>query len=339
LKKELKIGFIGCGRIASILEDDKLRIKPATHAGGISHIKGLKIVAASDIDEKRLNKFGKKWNVSNLYLDYKKMIKSEKLDIVVVAAWSHLHKEMVLYSLNNTNIKGIVCEKPLAISLKDAKKMVLECKKKNVHLMINHERRFDSKYENLKNFINNNEIGEIKTVTGNVLTGIYKNIDKKKYGGGPLLHDGTHLIDILLYLFGDIKAVKGEIKKGKTVENIATAFIKFKNKINCFIEAGGERNYFNFELDIFGTKGRIKVGNGLLEVYKVIKSTRYEGFFDLKKVDNFLYDPTRKGIIVLYEEMKNLILNKSSFNRSSGEDSLKSIDIIFKIYKNEMFKK
>ena len=77
--KTYKIGLIGCGRIGTLLEEDKLRGKPCTHAGGFNAISSTKIVAGCDIDSSRLKKFGTRWNVDRLYKDYKKMLLQEKL--------------------------------------------------------------------------------------------------------------------------------------------------------------------------------------------------------------------------------------------------------------------
>ncbi|HEB72102.1 MAG TPA: hypothetical protein ENI77_05720, partial [Nitrospirae bacterium] len=80
-KKKYAVAIAGLGRIASLLEDDPLRGKPATHAGAYHAHPSTKIVAGCDIDPDRLTKFGARWGVSRLYDDYRKMLDKERIDI------------------------------------------------------------------------------------------------------------------------------------------------------------------------------------------------------------------------------------------------------------------
>ena len=93
--KIYKIGLIGCGRIGTLLEEDKLRGKPCTHAGGFNALSNAKLVAGCDIDSFRLKKFGTRWGVDHLYEDYQEMLHQEKLDVVCIATWTNLHAQMV----------------------------------------------------------------------------------------------------------------------------------------------------------------------------------------------------------------------------------------------------
>ena len=136
--KKYKIGIIGCGRIGSLLEEDPLRGKPCTHAGGFSALPASHLSAGCDIDTDRLEKFGKRWNVTQLYSDYQDMLNKESLDIVCIATWTPLHAKMTLKAAE-AGVKGIFCEKPIAINLKQARDMVRVCQEKNISLIINHE--------------------------------------------------------------------------------------------------------------------------------------------------------------------------------------------------------
>ena len=71
-----RVGIIGCGRIASILEDDPLRLKPCTHAGAFHLHPKTEIVSACDINKERLTSFGKRWGIKRLYKDFNEMLKN-----------------------------------------------------------------------------------------------------------------------------------------------------------------------------------------------------------------------------------------------------------------------
>ena len=195
--KKLKIGLIGCGRIGSLLEQDPLRGKPCTHAGGFGSLHSAKIVSGCDIDEKRLNTFGRQWAVDRLYTDYREMLRAEALDIVCVATWTHLHSEMVIASARS-GVRGIFCEKPIALNMSQARAMVNTCERKQVPLVINHERRWDTRYQKAGHLISSGKIGEVRCIIGNALSWKLDKLPTKDYGGGTLFHDGTHLTDLLL---------------------------------------------------------------------------------------------------------------------------------------------
>ena len=333
--KFFKTAIIGCGRIGSLLEEDPLRGKPCTHAGGFSSLKNVKMIAGCDINETRLKKFGKKWGVKKLYTNYHDMLSENSLDILCIATWTNQHAAMALDGAR-TGVKGIFCEKPIDVDLNLARKLVSTCQKKNIPLLINHERRWDTYYQKAKKIIQTGKIGEIRTIIGNALSWKPDDLPVSQYGGGPLFHDGTHLIDLLLYFGGPIKWVSGhEIRpKGKRyIEETASAMIGFQNGSLGFIEGGGARKYFNFELDIQGSEGRLLIGNSGRELYITRKSKRFKGFQELEQIP--FPEPRHHESPFIggaKDMLKSLRTGKPSF--SNGKDALKALEIIYTIYKS-----
>ncbi len=323
------VGVIGTGRIAFLLKNDHLRIKPCTHAGAIIKNKKLTITSACDIDTKRLILFSKKYKIKNTYTNYIEMLHKEKLDVVVISTWSDSHKPIIIEAAK-TDVKIIVCEKPLSFNSKDCKQITKICKKYDTHLIINHERRWDPMYKKLKKMLNNEKIGKIRTVTANILTNLSFNKKSFLIDKSSLLHDGTHLIDLALFLFGDIKSVKGIIPKKR--KDTVYGCIEFKNNIYLFLEAGGDREYFNFEFDIQGTNGRIKIGNEYKELWIKEESKRYLHFYELEKKP-FPKIPVGNQFIEEYKEVVDLLEGKIKKSTSSGEDSYKILKIIEKLIK------
>ena len=127
--RKLNVGIIGCGRIGSLLEDDPLRGKPCTHAGGFASVSSVKLVAGCDIDPSRLKQFGERWGVDRLYVDHREMLKRENLDIVCIAAWTPLHGRLALDTARS-GVKGIFCEKPLTVDVAEGRKLVKTCEQK-----------------------------------------------------------------------------------------------------------------------------------------------------------------------------------------------------------------
>ena len=333
--KIFKTGIIGCGRIGSLLEEDSLRGKPCTHAGAFSALKNVQMIAGCDINETRLKKFGKKWKVKNLYTNYHDMLSENSLDILCIATWTNQHATMALDGVRS-GVKGIFCEKPIDVDLNLARKLVRTCQNKNIPLLINHERRWDAYYQKAKRIIQTGKIGEIRTIIGNALSWKPDPLPVAKYGGGPLFHDGTHLIDLLLYFGGPIEWVSGyEIRpRGKRyIEETASAMIKFQNGSLGFIEGGGVRKYFNFELDIQGSEGRLLIGNSGRELYIARKSKRFKGFQELEQIPFPEPKQYESPFIGGAKDMtKSLLTGKPDF--SNGEDALKALETIYTIYKS-----
>ena len=142
---KLRVGIIGCGRIGSLLRRDPYRRKPCTHAGAFAECKATEVVCACDIDPDRLAQFRADWGVDRLYLDYRELLAKEQPDIVAVASWTSTHKD-IAFEAANCGVKGILCEKPIALTLADADEMISECENNGVVLMMNHERRWDQRF-------------------------------------------------------------------------------------------------------------------------------------------------------------------------------------------------
>ncbi len=332
--QEFEASLIGCGRIGFLLEEDKLRRKPCTHSGGADKA-GIKFTCACDLNKERLEYFGKKALIKNEFLfnDYRILLKEKKPDLAVIATWTETHSDIAICAAEN-GTRLIILEKPISYDLKSAKKILDACALNGTQLIINHERRYDARYRKVKKIIDDGIIGEIKSARGLMLTGGFRGDSFIKQGGGPLLHDGTHLIDIIRFLFGEISNVSGEftrINRNYGFEDRACAWLKSETGIDIFIEAGGNRKYFVFELELSGTKGSIIIGNGYNRLFLNKKSSLYKGFFDLKEVKFPAFSPNN-CFTELYKEAYDILKSKKTSIHSSGSDGYRSLEIIHSIY-------
>jgi len=339
-KKIYRAGIIGCGRIGSLLEKDPLREKPCTHAGAYHKHERVELVAGCDINKERLEEFKADWKVESLYEDYGKLLSETKLDIVSIATEISNHPEIVIEAARNA-VPVIVCEKPIAPGLEIAREMVKECEKMGSFLLINHERRFASDYAFVKGMIERGDIGELVSIRGRMLTGSPKDgTDCEVEGGGPLLHDGTHLIDVIRYLSGsEVDWVYGDMseKPGIRVEETLWGMMGLKSGVRVMIEAGGRRNYFVFEVELEGTEGKISIGNGLLKWWRTRKSKLYSGFYDLVEEDIPQFDMSPQ----FSNEVEAVIryLDEGTLPGSSGWDGYHALEAIYALYESAIKKK
>lgn len=332
--KNNHVALIGCGRIGFLLEKDPLRKKPCTHAGGATAA-GITITHAVDTNSQRLNEFKKRYNLPAAHTgtDYKELLKKVRPACVIIATWTESHAEIAIFAARN-GARIIVLEKPVSYSLKSTGKLLEECEANNCKLIINHERRYDPRYQQVKKLIENRKIGTIKSIHATVLTGPYRGDSGLKEGGGPLLHDGTHIIDIIRFFIGDISEVSGDFQRNSRnsgFEDQATAWLKSESGVDIFLESGGSRNYFQFELTISGTEGKITIGNGYQHLYTSTPSRFYKGFRDLSE-KKFPGIPDKNCFVELYREVKGHLNQKTEIITSTGLDGYKSLEIIHGIY-------
>lgn len=167
-----------------------------------------------------------------LYEDYKELIDTCSLDGVIITLPNHLHKEAVEYCAD----KGLHClvEKPIADTTAAAREMIDHCREKRVQLLVGHHRRYSAKINHLKQLLETKVIGELIGV--NMVWALAKDHDyykeawRVKAGGGPLLINGIHDLDNLLYVTGlKIESVyaagRNKIRSAE-VEDAVTAILE-----------------------------------------------------------------------------------------------------------------
>ncbi len=332
--KDARIALIGCGRIGFLLESDPLRNKPCTHYGGASAA-GLVITHACDINQERLSRFASLAHIprGNTYASYSELLAEAGPQVVIIATPTHSHAEIGIAAARS-GARIIVCEKPLCSGLRTARRLLDECGINNTRLIVNHERRYDGRYRAVKKILDAGMLGEIKTVYGSILTGGYRGSSRIEEGGGPLLHDGTHLIDMFRFLFGDFRWVEGEFSRSgreRGFEDRAVAWIKTNSGIDIILEAGGGRNYFVFEIIISGTKGRLVIGNGYQKLYLNRKSRLYSGFRDLGS-RSFPRAGRTNCFRTEYLEVKRIFASGEGEICSGGLDGYRALEAVYAVY-------
>jgi predicted dehydrogenase len=278
---QYRVGIIGCGRVAWLLDADPLiPNKPVTHLGAYERVRKTKVVAGADVRPDRIDAFSHVVGKEHVYLDYREMLAREQLDIVSICAYAPDRYRMVMAALK-AGVKGIWCEKAFATSLEEANEMTEACRDSGVELIVGHTRRWSHEYRLVRDIIEKGGIGRPLSVTCLI--------------SGSLVHTGTHAFDMLRFLMGEADWVEGRLEKGTHgVNRLLTqvpedhlfhdaggyAHIFFRNGAYAVVQ-GEEKEYFLFEFDIVGTKGRVRIGNWLFEVYEARESDRESGLREL----------------------------------------------------------
>lgn len=260
----MKYALIGCGRIA------------------VNHMKAainndLEIVAVCDVLPEKmegiLEKYDLQENVTiKRYTDYKEMIGAERPDLVSIATESGIHAEIALYCIDN-NV-NVIIEKPMAMSIEDADKIIALAKEKNVKVSACHQNRFNIAVQELRKAIEAGRFGKLSHgsihVRWNRNKGYYDQASWRgtwAQDGGALMNQCIHGIDLLRWMMGDeIEEIYGATRQQfhdyLEAEDVGMAVIKFKNGAIGTIE--GTTNVYPKNLEetlyIFGEKGTVKIG-------------------------------------------------------------------------------
>lgn len=246
------VGFIGVGR--------PHRSEGATgfgmayaHAAGYLASPDVQIVAIADLVEDNAKAFQEKNGGERIYSDYHKMLATEKLDIVSVCTWPHLHAQMVIDAAN-AGVKAIHCEKPMAPSFGEAKRMVEACQKNGVQLTFNHQRRFGAPYRKARELVQSGAIGDLVRLEGTC----------------PDLFDwGTHWFDMMFFYNGETPAewVIGQVDIrqhrvvfGVTLEGQGLSHVRFANGVDGILMTRSRDLPLSNRL--YGTEGMIEIVGG-----------------------------------------------------------------------------
>jgi len=288
-----KAAIVGLGRIGSLLEEDPLREKPCTHAGSITANPGLILCAGTDIEEERRRLFSERWGVP-VYRDAETMLEKERPKILHIATHPDSHWRYCSLAARY-GVSVAVCEKPLADTLGEAKKIAALHESGTITVITNHERRYAADYALTQKILADGErLGPIAGVRGTLYVG------KTRRLLDVLWHDGTHLADAAMFLTGAI--LKHRKTLGSSLKDCSgTAYLEGSleksavpaaSPIPFLLELGSGRDHLVFELEFSCERGKLKIGNGIFEIWESKESPYAEGFKSLKKCEEGFGEPT-----------------------------------------------
>ncbi len=323
--RKLNCAVIGCGRIGCGFDDNPGKIIK-THAGAYFKNPQTNLVALCDVDKKKLKKYSKKYHISKTYTNSEELFKNEKLDCVSICTLVETHLDLIKKAAIS-GVKGIFLEKPIAENLRDAKEIIKICNKYNIILQIDHQRRFHSIYKQIKKMLSEKKMCNIQLVN------VY-------YGAG-IANTGSHMFDILRMLFGEIESVHGKFSQNLS-ENHADPnldiALRFQNSIQCQIHSLSYRKYALFQIEIFGSEKKLEIDlikNEVKQFEISKKSMVYKTLVPGKIFkQNLKKTPIQNGLQNLIDSIQ---LNKE--NMSTGNDGLKSLEIIIAVIKSAKLNK
>lgn len=331
----MKVAIIGCGligkkRALALSEDDQL-------------------VACCDKDEDKARKFSEEFDCK-YFTAYKKLLKDIECDVVIVAVVNKYTKDIVIDSLKI--MKHVIAEKPLGRNLDEAKEIISVSSILSLSyspiLKTGFNHRFHPAILKAKELVQNNEIGEIINIRARYGHGGRPGMEKEwraskeLCGGGELLDQGVHIIDLIRWFGGDVVEVFGSVETkfwDIEVEDNAYAILKTSEKITATFHVSWTnwKNIFSFE--IFGSNGYIYIngfgGSYGKETLELGKRKKEGGIPDIQMFDFPQNDVSWSNE---WNEFKSTMSDDRKMN-GSGYDGLKANEVIAAIYQSSKQKK
>ncbi len=249
----IRWGLIGVGDIAN------KRV-----ASAIQNDPNSKLVAVCRRSELELNHFADRFEVPYRFTDANELIASADLDAIYIATPVDFHCPQTIAAAQAG--RHVLVEKPMALSPAQCDQMIETCDRANVCLGVAYYRRFYPVVIRIQQLIGSGSLGRILSVS--CVTGNPSRFPANDWrvmlargGGGPLMDIGSHRIDLLMQLFGEVQAVKASVAPSPDyqAEQVATLLMGFKAGTHGVLQC-----YFGTinapdRLEIVGTEGRITV--------------------------------------------------------------------------------
>jgi UDP-N-acetyl-2-amino-2-deoxyglucuronate dehydrogenase len=264
---ELKWGIIGCGVIAP------------WHADSVVDSAYADLVAVCDVDEEKGKAFAERYGGAAFYGDYRQMLREGGLDAVSICTPSGLHSEMTVAAAEAG--VHVLCEKPMAITVPQMDAMMEAAQKAGIKLGIIFQRRTYETTRIVREAVQSGVLGQMTLADAYLKyyrsPAYYASADWRATwaldGGGALMNQGVHGIDVLVWVMGDVESVfaKAEAKvRDIEVEDTCAAVVTFKNGAYGVIEGTtssnpGEPTTFYFH----GEKGSIVLNDRGIQKWAV----------------------------------------------------------------------
>jgi myo-inositol 2-dehydrogenase/D-chiro-inositol 1-dehydrogenase len=321
MAEELKIGMIGTGRIARV------------HANAYKTVQGGKLVACADVYYDTAKSFANDYGLDS-YTDYNELLARKDINGVIIATPNGLHAEQMIAAAKAG--KHVFCQKPIALTLEDAGKMIAVAEETGIIFQIGFMLRFTPPMPQVYETIKSGKIGDIVAIRAAIFGWEPANewFYMKDQGGGVILDTLIHFADLVRWLGGDVERVYSEggayilegAKKHKSPDN-AAVMMKHTNGGVSSLFVSWTTGYGNFFFEVYGTKGTISVN--LLEKQTstlFIKPNNKEsasGWSYPDLVWSYGYSGEQQYFI-------NQILGKEKRGQATGKDGIASLELVLK---------
>tara|TARA_B100000929_G_scaffold288640_1_gene277520 strand:- start:276 stop:1292 length:1017 start_codon:yes stop_codon:yes gene_type:complete len=332
---KLKFAIVGCGHIGM------------RHLKIIQAEKNAELVAVCDNDHNILEILSQNYPDLDLYENFSEMLLKSGADVICICTPHGFHSKMSVEAVKAK--KHVLVEKPMALDSAQSREMIKEAEKNGVRLFVVKQNRYNKPINLTNEALKKQKLGRIFIVQCNVMWN--RNQDyynqsswrgKKSTEGGALFTQVSHFLDLLVWWFGEIEEAKTLVETlnhNIEIEDCGVSSLKFANGAlgslvwtNCVYNSNYEGS-----ITILGEKGSIKIGGQYLNEIEFWDVNSYPLPIDTEFEDRPNSYGSYQGSSSNHDKlMHDLILQVVNDRKGvvEGEEGLKSIKAIEKIYRN-----
>ena len=313
--------IVGCGAISAV------------HAEVLSNLKSVKLYAVCDIDKSRADKAAERYN-AKAYYDFCECLNDENIDVIHICTPHYLHYEMSCKALEHG--KKVVVEKPAVMTKEELEKIFAEYNVENIYPIV--QNRKNICIEELKRIVKSDKtlgkpIGVKGILTWSRSAEYYNSADwrgkKATEGGGVLINQAVHTLDLMMYFMGAAKEVSASMHNSSLqnvieVEDTIDAYIKYESgatgifyATNAYCKNTSAQLEFEFENRSFKYCDGVLISNGEI----ICSDTR-----EFKGKD-YWGNGHAKALYDYYE-------NKESFSLADVKDTMNAMFAIYESAQN-----
>lgn len=332
-------GIVGCGMISHF------------HAKAIGEIRGARLVACFDQRKESAEKVAQAYDAT-AYDDLDAMLADPRVDIITICTPSGAHMEPAVAAANAG--KHVIVEKPLEVTLKRCDKIIDACKKNNVVLSTIFPSRFHESSQTLKAAIDQGKFGRLSL--GDAYVKWFRTqqyYDSGQWrgtwaldGGGALMNQAIHSVDLLTWLMGPIESVTAHTStiahERIEVEDVAAAVVRFENGALGVIEATTAAFPGMLKkIEIHGDQGSAVIEEEDIIQWQFAKMTakdkKIAGRVEtLTTTGGGAADPSAIGHAAHAHQFRDVIkaIKKGTRPAIDGDEGRRSVEIILAIYQS-----
>ncbi len=252
--KSIHFGIIGCGDVT------EKKSGPA-----FQKIEGCRLVSVMRRDPDKLLDYARRHGVEKYSTNYLDLLTDPDISAIYIATPPKMHCFYTLEAAKHK--KDVYVEKPMALSVNECREMMQACQAHGVRLFVAYYRRGQEKFRRAKALLEEGSIGKVMSFQYTyacpppaVNPARAWLLDKKQAGGGLLYDIGSHMVDTLRFILGDVDVASGlsaNLGGGNDINDVTSAFIRFQSGVQGTLQmsfhAAGNRD----EAVIFGDKGSL----------------------------------------------------------------------------------
>lgn len=302
--------IIGCGNIG-VGFDGPVSENILTHANAYRQTEGMRLVGVVDNDPAKSATAGEKWGCAG-FDNIETCLAELSPDVISICTPTQVHKQSIIESVKSYRPRLVFCEKPISDSVIDTIMILQLLENNNIPIVVNYVHRFSPALRAARQEILDGGPG--KFLSGH---GIYTK---------GLLNNGSHMIDLIRYLLGDIKDFKvlgGRVDHQKTDPSVDIYTSLMNHESGVYLSTGDKGYYDIFELDLLFEKKRYRLLDlGLkFSIQEVQMSREFKGYNKLSAGEE-IDSGYSQAFKIAVEDIRDHLTAREPLSGCSGMEAL-----------------